>query len=105
MRLSGIEDNKIPGGGVFPRIDSSLVLTAPGQDKRSLWRLPSSFCPNDEHTMMFHRKQERWQPCEEGYLLQTVSRGQDFVLGTRDYPGTISWAGSLLKMLGKLLLT
>jgi hypothetical protein len=97
MSLSGVDDNKIEGGGVFPRFDSPLVLTDKGQNKRSLWRLPSSFCPRDKHTMTYHRDQKRWEPCPGGYLLQTAGRGQEFILETNDYPGAISWVGSLFE--------
>jgi Nucleotide modification associated domain 3 len=100
MSLPEIEDNKIPGGGVFRRYDSSLVLTAQGQPNRSLWLLPNSFCAKDQHTMSYHGEQKRWQLCDAGYLLQTVGRGQEFILETKDYPGIISWAGSLFKTPG-----
>jgi hypothetical protein len=100
LSLPGIEGNKIAGGGVFRRFNSSLLLTAPSQPNRSLWLLPGSFFPKDKHTMTFHSNEARWQRRDAGYLLQTVGRGQEFILETKDYPGIISWTASLFKLLG-----
>ena len=43
LSLPGIKETTVPGGGVFPRFNSSLALTAPDQSKRSLWLLAKSF--------------------------------------------------------------
>ncbi|MFY9986043.1 MAG: hypothetical protein WAK31_14860 [Chthoniobacterales bacterium] len=99
MSLPEIEDSKIKGGGIFPRFNSSLQLTAPDQHNRTLWLLPDSFRPKDKHTMTYHSNEMRWKPCGAGYHLQTVGRGQEFILKTKDYPGIISWTGSLFKAL------
>jgi putative DNA base modification enzyme with NMAD domain len=96
MSLPGIED-KIPGGGVFRRYDSSLVLTDKCQSNRSLWWLPNSFRAKDKHTMTYHVDQKRWQQRDAGYSLRTVGRGQEFILNTEDYPEITSWAASLFK--------
>jgi hypothetical protein len=96
LEIPGIQDQSIPGGGLFPRFDSSLVLTAPGQSNRSLWLLPNLFHPNDKQgKMTYHRDPKRWQTRDSACLLQTVGRGQEFVLKTADYPGIMPWVRAL----------
>lgn len=86
----------LPGGGLFPRFDPRLVLTAPGQRCRSLWRLPGAFHPDGRRPLSYHGDPGRWQKNGVETLLRAVPRGQEFVLDLADYPELRPWIGELL---------
>lgn len=82
----------IPGRGVFPQFKPVLYLTAPESKKRSLWRLPAWFYPGDEKPpLTYHSNLNRWHSKESNVMLETVARGQEFVLDCDYYPEIISW--------------
>jgi hypothetical protein len=94
LRLPGISIN-LPGAGVFPQFDPVLRLTAPGMS-RSKWRLPMWFYPAEgKSRLSYHTKLSRWEPVQEYVLLNTVGRGQEFVLDCQDYPEAIAWLCSI----------
>lgn len=67
----------LPGGGVFPRFDESLVLTADGQGRKSIWRLPRGI---KEAGLSYHASPVRWSGGRDGEaLLRSAARGQEFV--------------------------
>lgn len=84
--------------GTFPRITDELVLTRDGLT-RSSWRLPKWFHPSNRRSCLtYHTNVARWQPLEDEYVsLTSVSRGQEFVLDTADYPEAQSWARGLIE--------
>lgn len=86
---SGSQD----GGGVFSKFDTRLVLTEPGKF-RSLWRLPSDFMPRSRPALTYHRSPSRWTETEGACRLQTVAKGQEFVLDLNEYPGVRRWANA-----------
>lgn len=93
VRLPGVNAGTLPGAGVFPSIHPDLVLTRPGQRLRSHWRLPAFFYPRDGRPpLSYHDQLVRWTPEENGVGLQTVGRGQEFVLDLAAYPEAVSWA-------------
>ena len=97
LRLRG-ERIDAAGAGLFPRIDASLVLTAPDSDGPSRWRLPSGFFPSAGRVPLSHHgKLGRWGRIEgDGCSLQSVARGQEFVLDVAQYPEVGEWLTSLL---------
>lgn len=78
-------NNSIPGYGCL-KYSNSLVLTCEGQNKRSLWRMPRFFHPQFNTKMTFHKNlidksgNTIWQLNDDHCLLQTVGRGQEFVI-------------------------
>ena len=81
-----------PGAGCFPKIDERLVLTNPDGSRVTDWRLPRSFYPdNDKSPLTYHPKPDRWKHHEEYAYLQSVGRGQEFVLDLDQYPGVTDW--------------
>ncbi len=96
LQLPGLEQD-LPGGGVFARPDDSLRLTCPG-GLRSTWRLPGWFHPEGRlTTMSYHANPERWAR-QDGYtLLNTVGRGQEFVLDCEHYAEAVGWLADILK--------
>ncbi len=99
--LLELPDRKInrAGAGIFSRFDDSLQLTEPGKS-RSVWRLPSWFDPRGKKSgLTYHGKKSRWKTLNKDRIrLNSVGRGQEFVLDCDDYPEAIPWLASLLEV-------
>jgi len=94
LKIEGLKAG-LPGGGVFRRYSPKLQLTADGA-KRSLWRLPSCFYPNgDTPPLSYHANSSRWHRDESGVLLESVARGQEFVLDCYENQPVLKWIGDL----------
>ena len=96
--------SKAAGAGVFPRFDERLVLTEPGQSV-SRWKLPRWFYPDGgKPALTYHGDPNRWTRKEgdsEHIYLQSVGRGQEFVLDCDHYPEAIGWASDLIRDFGE----
>ena len=97
-----------PGAGVFPRFHESLVLTNPEGSGLTEWRLPPWFYPsNGKKPLSYHdpkrTKFDRWtpKPSRKYAYLQSVARGQEFVLDLADYPEALGWVSGLVGDLGR----
>lgn len=87
----------LPGGGTFDRFRPSLQLTSKSASKRSLWGLPQWFYPEGKESVLsYHKNLKRWSPEESTTTLQSVGKGQEFVLNTEHYPEAIDWARELI---------
>ena len=94
----------LDGAGVFPRYDDRLLLTAPGESV-SRWKLPRWFYPDDgKLALTYHdpkrTKSNRWtrKPGDSEHVyLQSVGRGQEFVLDCDHYPEAVGWALDLIR--------
>jgi len=87
---------EIAGGGAFPQYKESLQLSFPGQN-RSVWRLPKWFYPKSEKSALtYHQNLNRWKIFDEYTILETVGRGQEFVLDSEDYPEAEDWVLELI---------
>ena len=96
LRLNG-EDVDAPGAGLFRRIEDRLILTDPDADSLTRWRLPSAFYPDaGRPPLSYHRRPERWRRGDGYCTVQSVSRGQEFILDTVRYPGVTDWLSELL---------
>ena len=90
----------VPGAGVFPRFDERLVLTEPGGPV-SQWRLPRWFYPDGGRTpLTYHPDATRWQHNDDHAYLQSVGRGQEFVLDLEEYPEARGWIAGLVRDFG-----
>lgn len=96
--VSARQTHQRSGAGVFPRIDASLVLTAPDAAGPSQWQLPAGFFPSQGRVPLSHHgKPGRWRLIgEDRCFLQSVYRGQEFVLDLTHYPAVTEWAAHLL---------
>lgn len=82
--------------GTFRSFADQLVLTEAGQS-RSRWRLPKWLHPADRRSRLScHDKLEKWRFDNNYAYLQSVGRGQEFVLDTVDYPEAVDWAKGLI---------
>lgn len=85
-----------PGGGVFQTWTQQHTLTAANAQLRSHWQLPAWFHPaGRKSSLSYHSKPERWTRLSDAVQLQTVGRGQEFVLDCDDYPEAIEWLAEL----------
>ena len=89
-----------PGAGVFPRFNERLVLTKPGGTV-SQWWLPRWFYPDGGRTpLTYHPDATRWQRDNDFAYLQSVGRGQEFVLDLEEYPEAMSWIAGMVRDFG-----
>jgi hypothetical protein len=94
LRLPSVP-RSIPGGGVFPRQEPILTLTALAQG-RSLWRLPGWFYPTaGRPALSYHSDPLRWKRDGADCYVQSVGRGQEFVLDCDHVPEAFDWLRDL----------
>jgi Nucleotide modification associated domain 3 len=93
-KTSGVHDSL--GAGVFPSLKDNQVLSDPDRQQPSAWRLPCWFYPNQRMPLSFHAKPDRWSDDKDYCRLQSVARGQEFVLDTDQYPQALPWAQQLI---------
>ena len=81
-----------PGAGCFLKCHERLVLTDRNGSGVTDWRLPRCFYPeNGKSPLTYHTKRSRWRQDDRYAYLQSVSRGQEFVLDLNQYPGVTDW--------------
>jgi hypothetical protein len=85
------------GAGIFPTFRPDLQLTAPEGRHRSRWRLPADFHPNGRVPLTYHADEARWRGDGDFCRLQSVAKGQEFVLDVAEYPGVQRWAEELIR--------
>jgi hypothetical protein len=82
----------LDGGGVFKRFHEGLRLTAPEAKRRSRWLLPKWFYPRGKQLpLSYHANMRRWESHDDYTILNSVARGQEFVLDTDHHPEAIGW--------------
>jgi predicted transposase YbfD/YdcC len=85
----------IPGGGVFLRQALILTLTVLAQG-RSFWRLPGWFYPTaGKPALSYHSDPRRWKRDGADCYVQSVGRGQEFVLDCDHFPEAFDWLRDL----------
>ena len=106
LELGGDDDQfDIPGWGVFRRFDPRLVLTNPNGAGVSNWRLPRWFYAHgNKPPLTYHPDQRRWRHDAYHAYLQSVSRGQEFVLDLAHYPEATDWLFDVVNSLGSAVL-
>ena len=91
------EDVDVSGAGLLRHIEDRMILTDPDAGSLTRWRLPPVFYPDaGKPPLSYHCKPERWRRGDGYCTLQSVSRGQEFVLDTVRYPGVTDWLSVLL---------
>ena len=98
LTLPGVAAGGLAGAGVFLCFSEQLMLTASAATKISQWELPQWFYPHDnKYPLTYHSDMARWQRTENGTRLNTVAKGQEFILDTSDFPEAIEWLKGLLE--------
>lgn len=94
---SQLSSKNRPGASVFNNLRDVQILSDPRQKNRSCWRLPACFYPErTKPSLTYHEKKARWKIVDEKWItLNSVGRGQEFVLDTRQYSGIKGWLRQL----------
>lgn len=82
----------ISGAGTFKYSDN-LVLSLDNID-RSIWKLPSFFHPSYDTKITYHTNPQKWQKNNSFCTLQTVGRGQEFVISNNS--SVEEWAKNII---------
>jgi hypothetical protein len=86
------------GAGVFEHFSLSRCLTDAEATGPSQWRLPAWCHPRDGQVpLSCHDRRARWQSDAKGVRLQSVARGQEFVLDTGRFPEALDWAAGMFR--------
>lgn len=97
LELPGLKLNT-PGAGAFTTYRDMLCLTAPGR-LRTVWRLRSWFYPKGKSSALsYHGDISRWTSDGHHALLQSVGRGQEFVLDCDEYPEALDWLSEMFSV-------
>ena len=89
------------GAGIFRSFGADLQLTNPDGDKVNDWRLPKWFYPREgAKPLTYHGEINRWSRGGQYCYLDSVSRGQEFVLDCAEYPESIGWVHDLISRFG-----
>jgi hypothetical protein len=100
LKLSGMQMEEHTGSGVFTCFSKRLQLTAPSAKTPSLWQLPQWLYPSKGISpLKYHGDLTRWQKTKGSTLLNTVTRGQEFILDCEEYPEAVEWFKMLLEAL------
>jgi hypothetical protein len=100
LDLPGIEHRRSPGSFVFKQFSPQLQLTKEGSYKVSTWELPGWFFPDENaKPLSFHGDLDRWQKKNGKTILQTVGRGQEFVLDCGIYNESLQWISTFCKLI------
>lgn len=87
----------LPGGGRLKHWTDALILSAEGSS-RSIWSLPQWLDPRQgRKPLSYHGRLDRWSTVGERVQLQTVAKGQEFVLDCAGYPEATSWLSALIE--------
>ncbi len=98
LTLPGLSLSKRAGAGVFQKYSECLALTAPDATTPSQWELPQWFYPHEgKCPLTYHSNLTRWQRTKRGTRLNSVARGQEFILDTKDFPEAVEWLKELLE--------
>jgi hypothetical protein len=97
LMLPGVEFTGLKGGGSVLTLNEQRTLTDPTSRNRSTWRLPLWFKQADgQSPLSYHASQDRWTEAGDAAQLQSVARGQEFVLDCENRPQAPDWIMKLL---------
>jgi len=86
------------GAGTFDLLRPKLILSqADPYIGCSVWRLPQWFNPRARTPLTYHGRPARWTDCSTSTRLQSVGRGQEFVLDVEQYPEARGWVRAIFR--------
>lgn len=92
LKLPGVVSTGMKGGGSVKTLNEQRTLTDPTSRNRSTWRLPSWFKQADgQSSLSYHASPDRWTDHGDDVQLQSVARGQEFVLDCESRPLASDW--------------
>lgn len=101
-RSRWLDEGSAQGGGRFPCYHDDLRLTVPGSN-RSRWSLPHWFMAEaNDPTLSYHTNAKRWARDGDRVQLQSVGRGQEFVMDLAQIPESEPWLSELIRRHGSI---
>ncbi len=95
LNLPGVDDDECVGAGVFSHFSKLRQLSACDAASACLWELPTWFFPDEgKSPLTYHTNLERWERSARVSRLKAVSRGQEFILNSQEYPEALQWIGA-----------
>lgn len=92
-----LHGGRSPGAGVFSHWTERLQLTAQGHS-RSVWRVPDWMDPSTSGLKLtYHTDSGRWFRKNGALHLQTVGKGQEFVIDTGASAAARDWLMSMMR--------
>ncbi len=83
--------------GIFEHYSERLRLTIKGSLSPSIWQIPRWMFPGKGRSpLSFHANRTRWTKAGNTLRLKAVSRGQEFVLNTAEYPESGEWLQGII---------
>lgn len=86
----------MPGAGAFTRWSPQLRLTDASQHLKSRWSVPSWMSPVSGRRLSYHTDLKRWTVQGTSALLQTVGKGQEFVIDVGEDTEPQRWLTGLI---------
>lgn len=85
------------GYGVFNNVSEIQTLTDIRQSNRTVWKLPICFYPSEgKPALTYHPDKKRWKvENDEWVILDSVAKGQEFILDAEHYPDINEWLTKL----------
>ena len=97
LSLPDLTQTDIAGAGLFSKYKAKRQLTDESAASPCDWELPECFWPEGKNSILtYHRDLSRWSRKNGKVHLNTVARGQEFILDCDDYPEAIEWAFELI---------
>jgi hypothetical protein len=76
----------LPGFSSFEYFSEKLVLSYGNGLSKSVWKMPEWVeAPNDGGDLTYHKDPGRWSKREDGLLLKSVAKGQEFVMNLKEW--------------------
>jgi hypothetical protein len=99
LRIPGVADTGLPGGGAFEQVSPARTLTAPEQSRRH-WQLPRWFVRDGRPGLSYHGTPSLWTDLGDQLLLKSAAIGQEFVIELPNGPEPGNWLRGIFGIAG-----
>ncbi len=99
LRIPGVAETGLPGGGAFAQISAARTLTAASLSRR-YWQLPRWFVSEGRPSLSYHGNPSLWTDHGDSLLLKSAAIGQEFVTELPEGPEPGSWLRSIFGISG-----
>ncbi len=99
LRIPGVAETGLPGGGAFEQISPARTLTAPEQSRR-YWQLPRWFVKEGRPSLSYHGSPSLWSDLGDCLVLKSAAIGQEFVMELPEGPEPGNWLRSIFGISG-----
>jgi hypothetical protein len=86
----------LPGAGAFSKWSADLQLSAQGESKKSIWKMPDWMAEASTPPELSYHPKERWSKKDGGLFLASAGKGQEFVTSIDNTNG-LDWIVKLIE--------